>query len=272
MADIFFPFRHNFHVPRAQPEDVDIFATAGCLPFAPAAAAAPPFHCGQPTVLTALKGREKSLKTPPANAVRLEAGKATVTPSKIIPSAKSHMKQKRLQPAGKHEPSGKAVSVKSPHRQQQEGQKLPVLMKAPEVRKVLPPLAVAAEVKATGWNTRLAARVIDPPPECNSYAAELIFADWIGNLKEVTPARIHVHSKADVHNHTGYEVFFLDWCHNLREPEKRPASGSVSPKGEIRGQKRRLREVRKVGFKKAYFVVAKSKNNAQLGKKKVFNQ
>ncbi len=257
MADIFFPFRHNFHVPRAQPEDVDILATAGCLPFAPAAAAAPPFPCGQPTVLTALKGREKPLKTPPASAVvRIEAGKATVaTPSKIIPSAKSHMKQKRLQPAGKYEPAGKAVSVKAPHRQPQEGQKLPVLVKAPEVRKVLPPPppAAATEVKATGWNARLAARVSEPSSEGNSYAAELIFADWIGNLKEVTPERIHVHSKAaDVHNHTGYEVFFLDWCHNLREPEKRPASGSVSPKGEIRGQKRRLREVCSV-FQKSIF-------------------
>ncbi len=251
MADIFFPFRHNFHVPRAQPEDVDILATAGCLPFAPtAAAAAPPFPCGQPTVLTALKGREKPLKTPPASAVvRIEAGKATAaTPSKFIPSTKSHMKQKRLQPAGKYEPAGKAVSVKAPHRQQPEGQKLPVLVKAPEVRKVLPPpppvAAAVAEAKATGWNARLAARVSDPPPEGNSYAAELIFADWIGNLKEVTPARIRLPSEAaDVHHHTGYEVFFLDWCHNLREPEKRPASGSVSPKGEVRGQKRRLREV-----------------------------
>jgi hypothetical protein len=274
MADIFFPFRHNFHVPRAQPEDVDILATAGCLPFAPAAAAAPPFHCGQPTVLTALKGRDKPLKSPPASAVvRIEAGKTTAaTPSKIIPAAKSHMKQKRLQPAGKYEPAGKAVSVKAPHRQPQEGQKLPVLMKAPEVRKVLPPVAAAAEVKATGWNARLAARVSDPPVEGNSYAAELIFADWIGNLKEVTPARIHLPLEAaDVHNHTGYEVFFLDWCHNLREPEKRPASGSVSPKGEIRGQKRRLREVCKVGFKKAYFDGGKIKNNNKICKKKSFS-
>ncbi len=260
MADIFFPFRHNFHVPRAQPEDVDILATAGCLPFAPVAAAAPPFPCGQPTVLTALKAREKLLKTPPASAVvRIEAGKATVaTSSKIIPSTKSHMKQKRLQPAGKYEPAGKAVSVKAPPRQPQEGQKLPVLVKAPEVRKVLPPPppVAAAEVKATGWNARLAARVSEPSSERNSYAAELIFADWIGNLKEVTPARIRLPSEAaDVHtSHTGYEVFFLDWCHNLREPEKRPASGSVSPKGEIRGQKRRLREVRNTSmFQKSIF-------------------
>ena len=109
MGDIFFPFRHNFHVPTAQPEDVDILATAAMLPFAVAAVVVePPFDCGQPTVLTA-KPKSQPTRTAvtaePAGCRQRPQHKQLMSPATTAKQvkAKKRLQQQPLKQQPQHE-------------------------------------------------------------------------------------------------------------------------------------------------------------------------
>lgn len=250
MADIFFPFRHNFHVPRPQPEDVDILATAAMLPFT-AAAVVPPFDCGRPTVLSARPIAKAPITTAAATAAPAAAAagqegfrKRRQLSQKQLAAAKEFKMKKRLQ---RH--STKQQLAQLPKQQLTKQQPQP-----PQQQQLRPKLTTAAVPR---WQHQLPSQPLPqqqrrPVAEIDNFAVELAFGEWIHNLRE--PAIRPLKSFCIVNS--GYEpAYFLDWCHNLELKEKvvvitppaSPEAGRVSPKGvgSARGQKRRLKEQEK---------------------------
>ena len=84
MADIFHPFRHNFHIPEERLEDAEILSSTVCIPSLDS------FNTGVPTVKTAVK---PAMKRPAS--YKASSAKRAGLPSKISKSAKAAVLEQR---------------------------------------------------------------------------------------------------------------------------------------------------------------------------------
>lgn len=161
-ADIFFNFRHNFHVPASRPEDIDILATTTCIPGLNSCqpgvnAMNGNLDCGKPTI--------SALPNLPRGKILLPPMK--LTGRKIMKPSRTFTKEILLK-------KERALNMKPMKKQHQ----------------VVPKRDYTQEEIFGDWLVNLAdleaARTTIQTPKVIkfSYIQEQFFQDWIHNLEE----------------------------------------------------------------------------------------
>ena len=205
MADIFHPFRHNFHVPEDRLEDIEILVSTTCIP------SLDMFQCGTTTIKTLPK---------------VSSGSTKKTSSKNLSFIAAEAKRQAAFKASSKKPFKTGVKVSAPGKANISGKENESEISVPH-----PPVKkMELEKKNEPFDSLETDR---SHRRENPVESVLKVHKESKPLKEFKKQKISQGTKP---MEQGYEVIFQDWIFNLQEPQMKTPSKKI-PKPQSQPEK-----------------------------------